>query len=103
MFGHGARFVDGKWPPTWYDASAALEALAAYPSVWKGKAATAEDRGSTEEILRALASTFGSDGMVTPRSCYRGFESYSFGQKKRPSPWATARLCALLRVYEALV
>ena len=103
MFGHGARFVDGKWPPTWYDASAVLEALAAYPSVWKGKAASAEDRGSAAEIVRALGSTFGSDGLVTPRSCYRGFESYSFGQKKRSSPWATARLCGLLRAYEALV
>ena len=30
MFGHGARYVDGKWPPTWYDASAVLEALALY-------------------------------------------------------------------------
>ncbi len=99
MFGHGKRFVAGKWPPTWYDASAVLEALAPYPSVWKGKTASAEDTKSTAEIVQALATTFGADGMVTPRSCYKGFEDYSFGQKKRPSPWATARLCGLLRVF----
>ena len=102
MFGHGRRFVDGKWPPTWYDASAVLEALAPYPSVWKAKTASAEDRTSTAEIVRALASTVGPDGMVTPRSCYKGFERYSFGQKKQPSPWATARVCGLLRVFAAI-
>jgi hypothetical protein len=102
MFGHGKRFVLGKWPPTWYDASAVLEALAPYPSVWRDRTASAEDEASTAEIARAFASTFGADGMVTPGSCSRGFEEYSFGQKKRPSPWATARVCGLLRVFSAI-
>jgi hypothetical protein len=97
FFGHGRRFVEGKWPPTWYDASAVLEALTSYPAVWKSKDAATVDRKSAAEIARALASNFGPDGMVTPRSCYKGFESYSFGQKKISSPWATARLCAILR------
>jgi hypothetical protein len=97
FFGHGRKFVEGKWPPTWYDASAVLEALSEYPAVWKSKSAAPEDRKSIVEIARALASNFGPDGMVTPRSCYKGFEAYSFGQKKVPSPWATARLCGLLR------
>ena len=97
MFGHGPRFVDGKWPPTWYDASAVLEALAAGPSVLRSIIAAPGDRRSVAEIARALAATFGPDGMVTPRSCSRGFEEYSFGQKKLPSPWATARLCGILR------
>jgi len=97
FFGHGRRFVEGKWPPTWYDASAVLEALAAGPSVWKSIVAAPDDRRSVAEIARSLASTFGPDGIFTPRSCYKGFEEYSFGQKKRPSPWATARLCGILR------
>jgi hypothetical protein len=101
MFGHGKRFVAGKWPPTWYDASAVLEALAAYPSVWRDKNASVIDKESTTEIVQALANTFGPDGMVTPRSCYKGFEAYSFGQKKKPSPWATARLCGLLRTFSS--
>ncbi len=103
MFGHGKRFVAGKWPPTWYDASAVLEAVAPYPSIWKGKTASVEDKESAKEIVQALASTFGPDGMVTPRSCYKGFEAYSFGQKKKPSPWATARTCGHLCTYSAIV
>ena len=102
MFGHGRRFIDGKWPPTWYDASAVLETLAAYPPVWKGRAAAPEDRASAAEIVRGLASVFGPDGAVTPRSCYKGFEGFSFGQKKRPSDWATARLCGILRPFSTL-
>jgi len=34
---------------------------------------------------------------VTPRSCYRGFGDHSFGQKQKPSGFATARLAAVLR------
>jgi len=102
MFGHGRRFVDGKWPPTWHDAAGVLEGLAAYPAVWKTKGAAAEDRQSVAEIVRALASTFSADGTVTPRSCYKGFEDWSFGQKKLPSPWATARLCGILRSFTAV-
>jgi hypothetical protein len=101
FFGHGRKFVEGTWPPTWYDASAVLEALSEYPAVWKAKSAAREDREGAAEIARALASNFGPDGMVTPRSCYKGFEAYSFGQKKIPSPWATARLCGILRAVTA--
>jgi hypothetical protein len=36
-------------------------------------------------------------GRVTPRSTYRGFEIFSFGQKKRPSPLAKALVLAVLR------
>jgi hypothetical protein len=103
MFGHGERFIHGKWPPTWYDATAVLEALAPYTSVWKGKNAAVEDKKSAAQIVNALASVFGPDGMVTPRSCYKGFEQYSFGQKKRPSPWATARVCGILRDFSSAV
>jgi hypothetical protein len=97
FFGHGSRFIAGKWPPTWYDASSVLEALASCPEVWKGKKAALEDREGVAEIVLALAGTLGPDGFVTPKSCFQGFEDYSFGQKKKASPWATARICGLLR------
>jgi hypothetical protein len=103
FFGHGRRFVEGKWPPTWYDASAVLEAIAAYPAAWKSAAAAAPDRKSALQIVRALAANFGPDGMIRPRSCFKGFEGWSFGQKKLPSAWATARLCGILRKYSSIV
>ena len=81
MFGHGQRFVGGKWPPTWYDASAVLEALAPYPSVWKGKTASAEDRQSTAEIARASRTKLPRcrrDGHAAV--LLQGLRGYSFGQ-----------------------
>jgi hypothetical protein len=39
---------------------------------------------------------------VTLQSCYRAFEGFSFGQKKLPSPFATALLAAVLRRFDDL-
>lgn len=44
-----------------------------------------------------MAYNVSPEGTVTPRSTYRGFETFSFGQKERPSPFATALLLAVLR------
>lgn len=49
-----------------------------------------------------MAYNFGPDGKVIPQSCYRGFERFSFGQKKRPSPFATARLAGVFRRFNDL-
>ena len=49
-----------------------------------------------------VAYHFDLDGTVTPRSCYQGFAEHSFGQKKRPSGFATARLTRLLRRFNDL-
>jgi hypothetical protein len=62
-----------------------------------------DDRQSLAELVACLiAYNLYPDGRVIPRSCYQGFEAYSFGQKKQPSPWATAYLCAVLRRYNDL-
>lgn len=98
MFGHGRQFKTVKWPTFWYDAHAVLDALGRWPALWKGRGAREEDRRSLAEIAACLiAYNFSPDGKVTPRSCYKGFESFSFGQKKAPSRFATARLCIVLR------
>ena len=39
---------------------------------------------------------------MTPRSTYRGLETYSFGQKKGPSPLATALLLKVLHRFAGL-
>jgi hypothetical protein len=99
LFGHGRQFKTVKWPPTWYDVSALLLAVNRYPALRHSQ----DDRRALAELAACLvAYNFGPDGRVTPRSCYQGFEAYSFGQKKQPSPWATAYLCALLRRYDDL-
>lgn len=91
MFGHGSRFKAGKWPPTWYSALEMVDVLGRYPALWRGPAARAEDRRALAELAACLvAYTMGPDGRVTPRSTFRGFEAHSFGQKREPSPFATA-------------
>ena len=96
QFGHGRRFRTGKWPSTWYSALTVLDALSRYPALWRD-----EPRGEDACTLGSLAGALvehavSPSGTVTPASAYRGFERYSFGQKKRPSAFATARTFAVL-------
>jgi hypothetical protein len=98
MFGHGRQFKTVKWPPTWYGVYGVLDAVGRVPELWRGGDAPAVDRRAVAELAACLvAYNVGPDGTVTPRSVRRGFEAFSFGQKKRPSAWATARLCVVLR------
>jgi hypothetical protein len=106
MFGHGRQFKRVKWPATWYNALTVLDAVGRYPELWAPTELRAddlrvEDARAIAEIAACLI-VYNVDpvtGTVTPRSCYQGFEDFSFGQKKEPSPYATARvLTALARV-----
>lgn len=103
MFGHGRAFKRGKWPATWYSALAVLDAVGRYPEAWMPSGARPEDARAAAELAACLIA-YAIDpatGTVTPKSCYKGFEAYSFGQKKAASPFATARvLAALARVVD---
>ncbi|MGA3057713.1 MAG: hypothetical protein ABSE70_06715 [Candidatus Limnocylindrales bacterium] len=82
-----------------------LDTIGRYPELWRADSPAADpgDRRAVAEPAACLiAYNLGPDGRVTPRSCYRGFEELSFGQKKRPSPFATARVLAVLRRFEDL-
>ena len=97
MFGHGRTFKTVKWPPFWYRADALLDALGRYPALWQGPAADPGDCRALAELAACLIRyNTTTQGRVIPRSAYRGFESFSFGQKKHASPYATARLLAIL-------
>ena len=104
MFGHGFQFKSVKWPNFWYDVLWVLETVGRYPGLWRGSRAREADRQSLAEMAACLiAYNFdgGQDGRVIPRRTYRGFERLSFGQKAKPSPFATARaLIALARLAE---
>ncbi|CAN5267376.1 hypothetical protein BH11ACT1_BH11ACT1_16380 [soil metagenome] len=103
MFGHGLQFKTVKWPTFWYDIHWLLDTVGRYPRLWRGSEADPADRRSVAELVAVLvAYNVGADGTVTPRSCYRGFADYSFGQKKKPSGFATARLAAVLRRFDDL-
>ena len=102
MFGHGLAFKTVKWPPYWYNVLAVLDTIGRYPELWRpgDPAADPAERRAVAELAACLiAYNAGSDGRVTPLSCYRGFEAFSFGQKKHPSPFATARVLAVLQPF----
>jgi hypothetical protein len=103
LFGHGRQFKTVKWPAFWYGAFWMLDTLSMYPGLWRGRGARPEDRRAIAEIAACLvAYNVGPDGKVTPQSCFKGFERFSFGQKKVPSAFATARLCVILRRLSSL-
>jgi hypothetical protein len=98
LFGHGRQFKRVKWPAFWYGAYWVLDALSRYPGLWSGRGARTEDRRAMAELAACLvAYNVGPDGRVVPQSCFQGFTGFSFGQKKVPSAFATARLCVILR------
>lgn len=97
MFGHGYQFKSVKWPNLWYDVLGMVETIGRYPEVWSGPDARPEDRQAVAELAACLvAYNTDADGRVVPRRAYRGFEEFSFGQKKEPSPTATALVAAAL-------
>jgi hypothetical protein len=103
MFGHGRSFKTVKWPAVWYDVHWVLDTLSRYPGLWRSPQADPVDRHAVAELVACLiAYNFDPAGMVTPLSCYRGWDDVSLGQKKRPSHWATAQLCTVLRGFNDL-
>ena len=90
MMGHGRQFKTVKWPPTWYGAYEVIDVLGRIPEAWRS---SAEDRRSVAEIAACLLTyNVAADGRVTPLSTFKGWEMFSLGQKKVPSPLATAML-----------
>lgn len=97
LFGHGRMFKTVKWPSTWYRVDSVLDALGRYPDLWSEQGPSDSDRRALAELAACLiAYNLTPEGRVIPRSTYRGFESFTFGQKAKPSPFATARVLAIL-------
>lgn len=98
LFGHGRQFKRVKWPATWYNALSVLDAVGRYPGLWAGPVARPEDARAIAELTACLIAynVDPATGRVTPHSCYQGFEDFSFGRKKQPSPYATAKTLAVL-------
>lgn len=98
MMGHGRQFKTVKWPPTWYGAYEVVDTLGRLPETWRHHGA---DRASLAEIAACLlAYNVSSDGRVTPQSVFQGWNWLSLGQKKEPSPLATAMVWARLALLE---
>ena len=100
-FGHGIRFKTVKWPPLWFGIYWMLDTFGRYPQLWGSE--RAEDRRAVAELVACLVSyNVSPDGTVTPRSVYRGFGGFSFGEKRTPSPIATALLAVVAHRFAEL-
>jgi hypothetical protein len=55
-----------------------------------------------ELVACLIAYTMDAQGQVRPQSTFRGFEDFSFGQKKVASPFATAKVLSALAPFTAL-
>ena len=102
QFGHGVQFKTVKWPPTWYSSYGVVDTLGRFPELWRDDPAGPRARALAEITACLLAYNVSPDGTVTPKSTYWGFERYSFGQKRHPSPFATALLLAAVRRVDEL-
>lgn len=102
QFGHGVHFKTVTWPPTWYDAHAVVDTLGRYPALWREDPGGADAQSLAELTACVVAYNVSPDGTVTPRSVRRGFEAHSFGQKRHPSPFATALLLTTVRRVDEL-
>ena len=61
------------------------------------------DRRRAAELVACLiAYTVDAQGHVRPQSTFRGFEEHSFGQKKRASLFATAKVLSVLAPFTDL-
>ena len=78
-----------------------LDTLGRYPQTCGRE--RAHDRRAVAELIACLVSyNVSPDGTVTPRSVYRGFGGLSFGQKRTPSPIATALLAVVAHRFTEL-
>jgi hypothetical protein len=103
MFGHGKGFKTVKWPPTWYRVDAVLDAVSRFPHVWGRSSDQAADRQAVTELLACLLDyNVDRAGRVTPASTFTGFQGFTFGQKRAPSAFATARLLSILQPFAEL-
>lgn len=103
MFGHGMTFKTVKWPMSWYRSVALLDALGRYPALWADPDSDPDDRRALAELAACVIGyNMTAQGRVVPRSTYRGFVAFSFGQKRQPSAFATALLLTVLHRVDAL-
>ncbi len=89
MFGHGRNFRKPRPPFLWYNIGTVLDATSHYPALVTTEA--------FRELLAVATLAFDEKGLVTPGSIMQAYPTFSFGQKKLPSPWTTLFLARILK------
>ncbi|MHA1439277.1 MAG: hypothetical protein ACTSPD_17030 [Promethearchaeota archaeon] len=92
MFGHGKNFRMPRAPFFWYNIGTVLDSCRHYPELIKTRA--------FKELIAISLLEFPSNAQFVPKTVYLYFKKYSFGQKKKGSPWLTFFLS---RIYKDAV
>ncbi len=89
MFGHGRNYRKPRPPFIWYNIGTVLDATSHYPPLVKTDA--------FRELLAVATLAFDKSGLVTPGSIIQAYKTFSFGQKKKESPWETLFLARIFK------
>jgi len=81
LFGMGTDFAKLKYLFVWYDILHVVDVLRRYPF--------AKGDSRFEEMREVITAQADGEGRYTAGSMYRPWADWSFGDKKRPSPWLT--------------
>ena len=84
MFGMGTNFKKLKYPNIWYDILHVVDVLSRYPY--------AQEFDEFWEMWSLIREKQQPGGGFIPESIWREWSSWSFGQKKEPSPLMTLRI-----------
>lgn len=88
LFGIGSDFHKLKYPFVWYDILHVAEVLSRFPFV--------RHDPRFREMLEAILAQAGGGGRYTAGSMYKAWKSWSFADKKNPSPWLTLLVYRLI-------
>lgn len=89
LFGVGSGFRKLKYPWVWYDILHVAEALSRFPLVY--------DDPRFRDLLAALGGQADETGRFRAGSMYLPWKSWSFADKKAPSPWLTLLVKRIFR------
>jgi hypothetical protein len=81
LFGVGTKFRRLKYPFVWYDILHVTDVLSRFPFV--------RTDPRFREMADAITAQADKDGRYTAGSMYMAWKSWSFADKKSPSPWLT--------------
>lgn len=89
MFGIGTTFRRLKYPFIWYDILHVVDVLSRFPFVH------ADPRFL--QMVDTITAQADGEGRYTAGSMYRAWKSWTFADKKRPSPWLTFLVLRVLK------
>ena len=87
MFGIGTTFKRLKYPNIWFDILHVVDVLSRYPQ--------AREYDEFWEMWAIIKEKQQPEGGFVPKSVWKAWSEWSFGQKKEPSPWMTMRIAQI--------